>query len=1196
MKKRYKIPLFFLSFLFLASLIFWGLLTQTRLLENQVNRAVNVFTQSRYSVKINLGDIRGAFWRELIIKDLTVDLIEGDAEYRLASVPFLKLDYKLSNLWRKRWIVDSLRVDRPEFVIRRIKRDKPLVALSPPGGVISRTGLFHFKIENLKITDGSVKYFSLDEESKIDSLNLELSLSKGKEGTRMEILRGDFTYSKKDIFLENLKGSLWVKGDTLFIKELRVRTGRSGVEISGNVTDIHNPKFSLSLKANPVNLSEIKRLTGVNLDGILNVEGTCKGGLKRFEGKATLDGLFFGRRLEQVKTRYLYQNKKLSLFSISGKAFGSPLNGRGELDFRKRPEEYEFEGKVKNLNLNHIVFGSLYTDLSGEIRLRGRSFSERELFLVAEVNLQKGRIEGYSFSAVQGEMDITTSAITFHPKFQLDYKNTRVILKGELEYAGQVDIDAWVKFGDLSDFWNQIFIKEMRGRGRAYVKITGETSDFDVKGKFVSDSCYVYQLYSTDAEVRLNIANFLTQQKGEVDIRFLEGEAWGIGYDSLISRIKLEDEWIKIDSARLESEYLGLDLWGELDLSRTPQTLLLYQMRLNYRGNILESLSPTVVEIDTHRIQIKKFVLSGEAGEMELSGSVDYEQRMDLSLDVAGLKIAPWTKLFTSAPIQGDLYLNASLLGNFSNPQIDLRGEIQRLRLEDMELGNLTANLSYKNETLEIKNLSVIDREWEYELDGSLPLDLSFVSVKQRILELPQTLRLSARGRRFDLVRLFIPAIEYLTGDFEGNLKITGSLLHPRFDGKMVIKDGNLKFVQLADPVRELLVEMRMKDENLILDRVSGFMEHGGDGGGGPFGKLWKIFSPGRKMRGEISGFGTISLKDIHQPDYELYFSGENIPINYEYADLSAVADLSVEITGKSPPLLTAQIFFSELFYREPFSSTGSGTSLSSPPNEGKLWDWNLEISATNNCWIINNDVNLEFRGDIRVLREEGELRILGNLQTIRGKYFLYGTRFKIKKGSFFFDNIERIDPKIDFLVSTGLWGGASGSSSGGGLLSTGATDEIELAIGGTISAPEVKPAPGSSYSKEDILELLAFQRGIASMDSVGMGSLFQERVIKSLGGAYSSRFLENIAGQTLGVETFEIVPTWSEKFRLADAQITIGKYISDKIYLRYTRRLSQSSGQETGVEYRLNKHLLLEGRKDKLGLFHLGLNLNWEY
>lgn len=373
-------------------------------------------------------------------------------------------------------------------------------------------------------------------------------------------------------------------------------------------------------------------------------------------------------------------------------------------------------------------------------------------------------------------------------------------------------------------------------------------------------------------------------------------------------------------------------------------------------------------------------------------------------------------------------------------------------------------------------------------------------------------------------------------------------------------------------------------------------MEHKKKEGSNLFKKFWRIFSPKQKVRGEINGSGTINIKDLNQPGYELYFVGKDIPINYEYADLSAVADFSLAITGKTPPLLSAQVGFSQLYYREPFASSGSATSFTPSSGEQDLWDWNLEVSAVSNCWVINDDVNLEFKGDVLVLRENGELRILGNLETIRGKYFLYGTKFKIDKGNFVFDNIEKIDPKIDFLVSTNLGGGTSTSSEGLSLLSTGSTNQIELAIKGTISAPEVEPASGSSYSKDDLVELLAFQQSFGSVDTQGVGSLFQQRVIKSLGGAYGSRFLENIAGRSLGVETFEIVPAWSDKFRLLDAEITVGKYISDKIYLRYTRRLSQSSGQETGVEYRLNKNLLLEGRKDKSGLFHLGLNLNWEY
>ncbi len=1197
MKKRFKFPLYFFSFLLFVCLTFWVLFTQTRLLENQVNRLLRVFVQSRYSLKVQVGDINGSFWKELIVKDVTVDFVQEGTEYRMAEIPYLKVNYKLSNLWRKKWILDSLTIDHPRFTIMKTEDGKLLVALPrTERKVISKTGLFDFKIGDLKIKDGTFEYSSPEKQSIIDSLNLELSLSKDEEGIKLNILRGELKYLQKDFLLKNLEGFFWVKKDSLFIETLKVKTKDSDVEISGNVGNLGEPQFSLSVKAKPVNLEDIKKLTGVGLEGILNVEGTCEGNLKRFGGRATLNGLFFGRRFEQVKTKYSYQNKKFTFSSISGKAFGSPLNGRGMFNFRKIPEEYEFEGQVKNLDLNNIVFGSLQTDFSGDIHMQGRSTSERELFMQMEVDLQKGRIEQYSFSGAKGIMDITTTEVLFHPQFLLRYKNTGVALTGELQYGGEIDIDAWVKFGDLRDFWNQIFLKEMRGRGRAFVKISGKTEDFDVEGNFTSDSCYVYQLFSSDARVDLKIANFLTKQKGQVDVHFLDGEAWGVDYDSLISRIKIDDQLFKIDSARLENPYLRLEAWGELDVSQTPQTLLIYQMILDYRGNRLETLSPTVVNIDTHKVRITKFVLSGKTGEIDVSGDIDYEERMDLSLKVSGLDVAPWAGLLSSEPIEGKLSLEAFLKGDFSSPQIDLKGEIQQLEFKDMQLGHLKTDLSYKEKKLKVKNLTVSDIDWEYTLSGFLPLDLSFASVKQRVLEEPQSFRFLAKGKRLELIKLFIPEIEYLKGDFEGNLKISGSLLHPLFDGKMTLKDGSLKFVQLTDPVEELMVEVRMKNENLILDKVSGFMEHGRAKEDNLFKKMWKILSPGKKIKGEVSGFGTINLKDIHNVNYDLYFSGDKIPINYEYADLSAIADLSLEIGGKSPPLVTAQIFFTELFYREPFSTSGSGNSLTSSHKEGDLWDWNLDISMANNCWIINDDVNLEFKGDVLVLREAGELKILGNMETIRGKYFLYGTKFKIEKGSFFFDNVERIDPTIDFLVSTRLWGGSSGSSGGGSLLSTGSTNEIKLAIRGTLSEPKVEPAPGSPYFKEDIIELLAFQRGSASVDSVGMGSLFQERVIKSLGGAYSSRFLESIAGQTLGVETFEIVPTWSEKFRLTDAQITIGKYISDKVYLRYSRRLSQSSGQETGVEYRLDKHLLLEGRKDKLGLFHLGLNLNWEY
>ncbi|KPL05073.1 MAG: hypothetical protein AMJ73_02555 [candidate division Zixibacteria bacterium SM1_73] len=1196
MKKRHKIPLILISFLALACLIFWVILTQTKFLESQVNRSLRVFLETRYPIRVTVGDISGSFWKNAVIKDITVDFTQEGEEYRMATIPHLRVDYRISNLWRKKWILDSLRIDRPQFAIKRTKEGQLLIPLPKGEGVISKTGLFNFKVGNFKIEKGSLKYLTDEGRTVLDSLNFELSLSKDGEGTKIEVLQGRFICPQKEFLMRNLEGSFATKKDTLFIHGLKIQTGNSKVEISGDIRDIKNPQFSFSVKTDPINLEEIRKLTGVKLEGRLEVEGTCIGDFKRFEGKATLDGKFFEREFDRVKLSYIYQNKRLLFPSLSGKIFDSPLNGKGEIDFGKRPEEYRFAGKITNLDLDNVVFNSFPTDLTGDVSMTGNSFSEKDLIMSMEVNLVTGRLDQYSFTAVKGSLTVTSSAIAFHKGFQMDYKNTQVILKGDLQYEGEVDMDADVNFGDLRDFENQIFIKQMAGRGKANLIVSGATSDFDVQGRFTSDSCFIYQFFSPEVKTEFEVVNFLSRRIGTFDLSFFDGFAWGISYDSLVSKIEIDGDFARIDSSLFANQYMNLAFWGDLDFSQTPQSLRLDKIVIDYRGNCLESFSPVQISIDTQEVRIRRAVLSSEEGKIEVSGLIDYEERMNLSLNFSDVDMASWFNLLTEKKIEGRLSLQGKVSGNFIQPQFELNGKIVDLKFEGMNLGELKTILSYEDKGLEFKQFDITSPEGTYTLNGVIPIDLSFSSVEKRFLEKPQNLSFKARGKRLDLVRLLIPEIEYLKGPFEGDLKISGDFLRPQFDGKLNLKDGTLKFVQLSDPVNELVVEMRMENANFFLDNVSGIMEHEEKQGGNFLKDLWGFFSPKRKIRGEINGFGRISIEDVDQPDYELYFVGQDIPINYEYADLSAVADVNVEITGKVPPLVSAEILLSQLYYREPFASSGASASLTPNSGEENLWDWNLDVSAVNNCWVINDDVNLEFKGDVLVVRENGELRILGNLVTIRGKYFLYGTKFKIDEGSFLFDNIEKIDPKIDFLVSTNLRGGTSTSSKGLGILSTESTDQIELSIKGTISAPEVEPASDSPYSKEDIVELLTFQQGFAAVDTEGVGTLFQERVVKSLGGAYGSRFLENIAGRSLGVETFEIVPAWSEKFTLLDAEITVGKYISDKIYLRYTRRLSQSSGQETGVEYRLNKHLLLEGRKDKFGLFHLGLNLNWEY
>jgi hypothetical protein len=81
-----------------------------------------------------------------------------------------------------------------------------------------------------------------------------------------------------------------------------------------------------------------------------------------------------------------------------------------------------------------------------------------------------------------------------------------------------------------------------------------------------------------------------------------------------------------------------------------------------------------------------------------------------------------------------------------------------------------------------------------------------------------------------------------------------------------------------------------------------------------------------------------------------------------------------------------------------------------------------------------------------------------------------------------------------------------------------------------------------------------------------------------------------------LGVETFEIDPSYGGKLDPLRSKVTLGFYTSPNLYIYGRSQLSQKLGQEVGFEYRFNKSFMLEGLKDEEDLYHLNLKLKWEF
>jgi autotransporter translocation and assembly factor TamB len=1191
MKKRYKIPLIFTCIVSFLVITIYLLITQTKLLETQVARYLSNLIDKDTPVQIKIGKIRGYIWGEVIVENLQLEYVEKGFEYTLLKLDKLSLSFNPLDLLQKKWSFSLVEFYHPTIQIKQASDGRFLVpALKKKKRTTGAVSNLSFPFILFK--DGSFDLVSLQKSFTLDSINFALSLNKNREGINLNLLNGSLLAKTKEILrLKKISIKSKIKTGEVYLEKLKLETTDSRIEFKDGIFTLKPFSFSINLKGDPFYLTDIKRVSGVDLKGKLKLEGDLKGNHKRVKGDLVLNGDLFGKELSGLKTNFLYERKRFTFYSLRGKAFRAPVQLAGELNIGEKPESYLLKGKVESLDLANIVSTSLHSDLSGNLDMKGKGLNEKDLQLNFSLELEPGRFDRYSFSKASGTLSVTTEDVKFDKDFHLWYKNTEVTGEGRIGFYDTLNLTGRAIFNDLRDFRNQTFVKEIEGRGRFDFIAYGPFSDFALEGRFESDSIWGYKLFCSDLKADLKIKKFISRKGGVIQLLLWKGNAWGIPYDSLSSQILLEGDSVRIDSTRMFNNSLSLIFFGNLDISRYPQNLTFEKISLDYRGNKIESAIPARIEIDTLEVRFIENNFRMNGGSFSLSGRMDYYERMNLKFDLKNMQVLSWERLsFPTRKIDGKLNATVELKGDFKNPEINLYTEIRDINYEGVDLGFLSGSMSYKDKKLFLDKVSLMHLDGNYSLSGIIPINLSFYPVSDRFLDQSQNLVFKGEGNRFSLICLFIPDLEYLQGLFKGEVIITGTPLHPKLEGDLELSQGTLKLVHIQNPITQVRGKLRMENENLYIEEVRGFALQEKITNDNLLKKFWHIIFPEEKIKGELFLYGNINLGDIRRFKYELTLVGRDLPLSYEYADLVSTVDFNLEISGVSPPLVSGEILFSHLAFRDPFNSLMQATAGPPIPQEN-LWDLELNLSGDNNFWVLNQDMQAEFKGEVLLSRKSGDLKLLGDLETIRGKYFIYGTTFKIEKGSFVFDNIQKIDPKLDFLVSSSLNG--STYSVKDSMAQTG--QEVELAIVGTLSAPEIKPASGSPYSKEQIAELLAFHQRFSTGESGG-GSLFQYKLAGSLGEAYANRFLENLATRSIGVETFEIKPLEPGKFSLWESEVTVGKYISNKVYLRYTRRLTESTGQEGGLEYRLSKRFYLEGNRDKQGLFHLGLNLYWEY
>ena len=1175
MRKRFKIPIGVLIVFLLAIAVTLLILTKTSFLERRVNEFLKGSIEEKYGLKIELGDIGGSIFSGFSISDIDIRYGEGDSQYRLASIRYLEVDYDLSDILNGRWVLQNLYLDSVEITARK----RPDGALDIPqfgGGGAGESGLFDFSIDSLTVANFSASVPGDPDRLLIDDLSLFCSLARGRNLSQIELVSSFFRMPEYDISRAEMSGTITIVDSLVVAEDVRLVTDSSAVSFDVSVVNRKPLEFHADLDQSRINLQELEEFTGIGLNGDAAVSGDVDGVGGHVNADVLLSGCLIGWEIESLAARFAYSDKKVTFETIRGEMFGGRVDGRGFIDFTSSPNSYQYAGAFKDFNLNTVVAESFDTRLSGDVVINGSGLSNTGFELDFSADLDWSRFDAYTFDSLSGDFHLNKDSIVFAYPFNLFYRSTSLEAGGVLEYSGNMYIEGEAQLPVIAEFKNQIFLEDIGGRGVGNFTLSGPTNDPGVSGSFNSDSVVIYDLTSMDFLALVDIRHFFTEPEGEVEIFSGGFDYNGLAGDLLQTNLQVEPDRVWIDRATASIPPFDLNGVGRLDIEEDSLLLTFTELTARIDSQIISIDREAEASFSDTGINVLALELSGGADRLTATGSYMYDSSMDFTVQYDTVRVGSWLPYFyDDYTVNSWLSGRGNVSGSLVDPVLAFDLTLSSTVFEGEPIGDLAGRVAYRDSVLSLEDAILRGARNTSTVDGYIPLDLAFESREARLLKNnPLGLTLSVSGNSFDLLEVFFEDLEWFTGVFAVDVTMSGTPAEFDLAGAVSVDDGICKIYYIEDPIEEINFSGEFDRHSLTIVDLNGKLSRGDE-------------------EGNFDVSGSLDLRDLTKPRYDLAVIGSNLPVKYDLGDIEClIEDVDLIVTGANPPVATGDVDIAQFLYQEPFFEDIETDALEAADTV-ETFDYNIHISIPRNMWIKNEDTDVELKGDLIVLKEGKLENFLGTLEIVRGKFYLtsFNRTFDFEPGGIIrFDNIEKFNPLLeDIRMRTTIRDSAG-------------TREITLQISDSLENPSIDVPPGSDYTLD---EVWVFMNPIGSgfaeseptdMTGNGARSSIGDRLTVGATGMALNQASRLISRQ-LGVETFELTTSsYGRTFNPLETELTIGFYTTPRLYIYGASQLSFSKAEEYGFDYRLSKRVFISGRRDRKNLFELNLNLNWEF
>ena len=565
----------------------------------------------------------------------------------------------------------------------------------------------------------------------------------------------------------------------------------------------------------------------------------------------------------------------------------------------------------------------------------------------------------------------------------------------------------------------------------------------------------------------------------------------------------------------------------------------------------------------------------------------------DLPLDMA-LEIhpVPLNKLsavnYDFAKYSGVLRGHLITKGSLRNPDLNTRLALYGTQLSQGRTGTLSIEAHADRDIVTLdagvcegeSDLLKIEAQLRTSLDilalanGADPLEIDPGRRPSEKLPADQDLHVVAKtheGKSLDLARimpgrLIEGVIEEIEGKLRMDVEIKGTYDAPVPRGRVELKDAALTVSQLGRRFRDIQLGLGLDEDSIDLERLQ--VREGEDA--------------------RIRVDGRIEHKNLELGELNLSADSKDFNIG-DFVGIPFFVDAKVKMQGdlaQTPMLATVDISGLDVQLTEDFGGSLHPTELTedvvvvrarnqaeenavegaaeellldTDNKEGPLAA-NIRVKVGRDSWVRHPYGDVNFTGDITAYLDGPEVRLGGQVETLRGQVEFLGRVFRVGRGLVSFTGASPPEPRLqleaiyelDRSVADALAPPSEGDA------------RIIVRVVGPAAEPQLKLQSDPALSDTDILYILATNRPPNTAD-VGQESSVASAALSAASGLVVG-LLKDELSDTLPLDFFDVL-------RIDTNNFEVGKYVyNGKIYLAY-RYLFASANDDGQNVYEFEYH-----------------------